>query len=126
MILWKWWAVAACIVALSGSAHAQPVGNGQQGNSQKQDAQPEKAEPKTPQTNIRSPAIEAQRSNESPAQTKVYEPDCRKPKDQTEADLCVQRRVADAAEEALHWTKIQTGGALIGLVLVLATLVVKV
>jgi len=29
---------------------------------------------------------------------KIYSPDCKKPKDHPEADLCVQRRMADAAE----------------------------
>jgi hypothetical protein len=37
----------------------------------------------------------------------IYSPDCQKPKDHPEADLCVQRRMADAAETQNHinaWT----------------------
>lgn len=66
--------------------------------------------------------MEPEATDKSLAEAEVYEPDCGKPKSQPDADLCVQRRVADAAESALHWTQFQTVGALAGLVLVLATL----
>lgn len=105
-----------------GAAEAQSPGNAQQTDSQQQNAQTKQAEPTPPKADIRIVPVQPQRSDKSLAETKVYEPDCGKPKDQPDADLCVQRRVADAAESALHWTQIQTGGALVGLVLVLATL----
>lgn len=111
-----------CMVALVGAAEAQSPGDAQQTKSQQQNTETKQAEPASPQANIRSVTVQPQRSDEGLTETKVYEPDCGKPKSQPEADLCVQRRVADTAESALHWTQIQTGGALVGLVLVLATL----
>ncbi|WP_159392807.1 hypothetical protein [Methylobacterium sp. C1] len=122
MILKNLRVITICLLAMAGTAEAQSPGNPQKTESQQQDANSKKAEPSPPQPEIGAVTVQPQRSDESLAETKVYEPDCGKPKSQPEADLCVQRRVADAAESALHWTRIQTGGALVGLVLVLATL----
>jgi hypothetical protein len=53
---------------------------------------------------------------------KIYDPDCAQPKDHDEADLCQQRRMSKAAEQALALTIIQTIVGTVGLLLVLLSL----
>lgn len=56
------------------------------------------------------------------SKAEIYERACNTPKDYQEADLCEQRRVADATELALFWTKFQTAIGTIGTLLILGGL----
>ena len=72
------------------------------------------------------PAIPAETGSES-----LYSPDCDSPKSLDEADLCEQRRMADAAYETVEWVRKQyraTIGEIIALVIAIfvATLAVAV
>lgn len=53
----------------------------------------------------------------------VYTPDCSKPKDHDEADLCLQRRMTQTAEEALQVARQQSWIGGISLLFVIASLV---
>lgn len=122
MIMQKWHVVLACVFILAGPACAQNQGDPKQGPSQQQDAQSKKAEPPSPQPAVSSTTLQPQAAQQGAAKPEMYEPDCRQPKSQPDADLCVQRRVADAAEGALHLSQIQTYVGVLGLFFVLATL----
>lgn len=122
MILRKWVAVAACLVSLAGAACAQPHGDGQKGDGQQQNTQPEHAKPGSTQPSVSGSATQPQASDHRPAESEIYEPDCRKPKGQPDADLCTQRRVADAAEKALQYALAQTVVGALGVAFVMVTL----
>lgn len=117
--------VAGCMLAAFGAAHAQVQnGSGQQGDKHQEKAQPHQAQPAPPQLQVRKPVAEPKLADSGPVSSEFTEPDCDRPKKQSEAELCVQRRSADIAESALHWNKIQTIGAIFGVLLVFATLIV--
>ena len=56
------------------------------------------------------------------SKTEIYERACNTPKDHQEAELCEQRRMADAAVSALNWGKYQTIVAGVGLLLIVSGL----
>lgn len=82
-----------------------------------------------------TPSVEAQRPSlqqqaASPAvvqasngQGEAYKSDCTKPKDHDAADICEQRRMAKAAEDAVWWARLQTWLGGFGFAAVLLTLV---
>lgn len=102
-----------------GVAVGQTPRDSQTGNQQKQARSQQPAADST-----RTPPVPERR--ETPEINRVepglYQPDCREPKDHPQADLCVQRRVAEAAENTLGLTQVQTVVGTIGLVLVLLSL----
>ena len=61
-------------------------------------------------------------TQEKAADPGVYEADCQKPKDHDAADLCEQRRMANAAEEAGCISRVQLWLSGFGIVLVLGSL----
>lgn len=61
-------------------------------------------------------------AKENTAQPGVYEVDCQKPKDHNAADLCEQRRMAKAAEEAGCIARVQLWLSGFGIVLVIGSL----
>ena len=70
------------------------------------------------------PAIPAETGSGS-----VYSPDCDSPKNRNEADLCEQRRMADAAYETAEWVEKQywaTIGEIIALVATICVAAVAV
>ena len=52
-----------------------------------------------------------------------YTANCERPKDHDEADLCEQRRQAQAAEDAVWWTRFQTCLGILGMAGVVGTLI---
>ncbi|WP_125901065.1 hypothetical protein [Methylobacterium indicum] len=122
MIDRKFLAVSALLILLSGFACAQAQGNDQHSNNQQQNTQSEEKKPGSFQTGIVVQSVQTKTADQGTAQTKIYEPDCGKPKDQPEADLCTQRRVANAAEEALQYNLAQTVIGALGVAFVVVTL----
>lgn len=109
-----------CLLASQIAAESQTPAQPEPGRAQPQTAQ--KAETPPGQDRplpIPDAGLLPQQQQAQPA---VYDPDCRRPKDHDEADLCVQRQVAESAQDALRWTRWQTiiGGA--GLLFVLLSL----
>ncbi len=66
-----------------------------------------------------SPAIPAETGSGS-----VYSPDCDSPKSRDEADLCEQRRMADAAYETVEWVEKQYWATIGEIVALVATIFV--
>ena len=122
MITRKTLTVLSCLLALTGLACAQPQGNNQQSNNQQKNSNTEENKAGTFNIGIGVPSVQAKATDHGAAQTKIYEPDCGKPKDQPEADLCTQRRVANAAEEALQYNLAQTLIGAFGVAFVVVTL----
>ena len=60
--------------------------------------------------------------NQAPLEAKGYQASCDKPKDREEADLCEQRRMAKAAEDAVWWARFQTFVGSLGFGAVVASL----
>lgn len=54
--------------------------------------------------------------------TNWNEPECSESRSHHEADLCQQRRMAKAAEDAVFLSKVQTGAGIIGALLIFGTL----
>lgn len=122
MILRRWTAVAVCMAALVGPACAQAQGDDQKGNRQQQNTQSEHAKPGSAQPTVSGAAAQPQAADKRPVKAEIYEPDCRQPKSQPDADLCTQRRVADAAENALQYALAQTLIGALGVAFVVVTL----
>lgn len=122
MILRKLCAAAVCILAMSGAAHAQSQGEAEKGSQKQQNSQPEHPKSQETQPAVSLPLVEPQSAEQSLPQTKVYEADCRQPKSHDDADLCVQRRVAGAAEDTYQLTRLQTLIGALGLAFVVVTL----
>lgn len=61
-------------------------------------------------------------SEQSVADSEHYKPNCTKPKQHDEADLCQQLRMAKAAEDAVWWARAQAVIGVVGFVGVLASL----
>lgn len=122
MVLQKRWAVIACIFAICGIAKTQAQGDGEKSGRQQQYSQPEQAKSVPSQPVVGGAAAQPQAANHGPAEAEVYQPDCGKPKNQPDADLCTQRRVADAAEKALQYTLAQTVIGGLGVFFVVITL----
>lgn len=122
MKLHKWATVVACMMAFTGPACAQAQRDDQKTDQQQQQTQTEHAKPGSAQPFVSGAPAQSQAADHRTAEAKVYEPDCRKPKDQPDADLCTQRRVADAAEEALQWALAQTVIGALGVAFVVVTL----
>ena len=59
----------------------------------------------TQQEDSSPPPIAPPQPAEPAASPKVYEPDCDHPDSREEADLCAQRRMADAAEDTIKWIR---------------------
>lgn len=108
------WLPALAIMALFGAACLNAAAS----------PPPDKAEQQ-------SQAPEADDSVEAPPssvpEVKLIEPDwsnpnCEKPQDDKEADLCQQRRMADAAEETLIWNKVVAGTGIATAILLIYTI----
>lgn len=67
-----------------------------------------------------TPRAEQQRSK-----PRMYLPNCTRPKDHDEADLCEQMRMAEAAKDATQAAWIQLGVSVVGLIAIVATLIVN-
>lgn len=122
MILRYWAIVAACMLGLASAAYAQPEGDTEEGNQQQQNAQREHAKPILTQAPIGGMSAQSQAANQALAEAKIYQPNCGKPENQPDADLCTQRRVADATEKALQYTLAQTIIGALGVAFVVVTL----
>jgi Glycosyl transferase family group 2 len=85
------------------------------------------------QNNSATPAQQPQQQKQAPtpppivepqvAQPDYYKTSCETPKDHDAADLCEQRRMAKAAEDAVWWARAQTILGVLGFGVVIATLV---
>lgn len=117
------WAVAACLIMLGGLAFGQTQGDNQQNNGQQKNTQSEEIKAGPSKSDVGLALTQPKAPDGSATQAKIYEPDCRKPKDQPEADLCTQRRVANAAEETLQYNFAQTVVGAVGVVLVVITII---
>lgn len=84
-----------------------------QGNTPAQPAPAEQQQPASPPPPaVQKPVLEPAR----------YTVSCENPKDHDDADLCEQRRQAQAAEDAVWWVRFQTYLGILGAVLVLCSL----
>ena len=97
--------LVACLV-LTRESEAQ--GNPPAKPAQTQQQQPAPAPPSVIQQPVSQPAH--------------YTADCQRPKDHEEADLCEQRRQAQAAEDSVWWAKAQTFLGVFGAALVILSL----
>ena len=116
------WLIAAVLCLLTNPVLAQAQN---QQDIKTTDQQPEAAaeQKKAPAPPI-TPAPPAKSGG-----TTVYKSDCESPKSRGEADLCEQRRMADAAEETVGWVKSQfyaTIGEIVALVLTICVALVAV
>lgn len=85
------------------------------------------------QDDTATPAQQPQQQQAAPAPEPVieqpiaepdyYKANCEKPKDHDAADLCEQRRMAKAAEDAVWWARFQTWLGGIGFIAILGTLI---
>lgn len=85
------------------------------------------------QDNAATPAQQPQQQETAPpqpsriqeqvAEPEYYKADCERPKDHDAADLCEQRRMAKAAEDAVWWSRLQTWLGGIGFIAVIGTLI---
>ncbi|WP_148287934.1 DUF6471 domain-containing protein [Rhodopseudomonas sp. B29] len=117
-------AIRVCLIAavlglpLAGECRAQPYnGTSDQGAQAKQPA-PNPAAP-APVTQQAQPVPVAEQQKPEPT---PYDPHCDSPKGHDESDLCEQRRMSKAAEEAAWWAAFQSKLGLAGFVAVLASL----
>jgi hypothetical protein len=99
--------IAAAVVALAGEGNAQA------------DATNPTQQPQQQQETSQQPPIIQEQSPES----KYYEVNCERPKDHDAADLCEQRRMANAAEETVWWSRLQTWLGGVGFVAVIGSLI---
>ena len=60
----------------------------------------------TQQEDSSAPPITPPQPAEAVASPKVYEPDCDYPDSREQADLCAQRRMANAAEDTIKWIRL--------------------
>lgn len=88
-----------------------------EGGAQPNDATPP-AETKQEQDASPPPPVVQQQFPDS----NYYAPRCDRPKDHEEADLCEQRRMAKAAEDAVWWSAFQTKLGIAGFVAVILSL----
>jgi hypothetical protein len=104
--------------ALAGECGAQPNSPGadQKANSEQSAASKSRAAPaiKQPQ----AVPITEQQKPDSPA----YDPHCENPKNHEDADLCEQRRMSQAAIDAVWWASFQSKLGILGFVAVLLSL----
>lgn len=98
--------VAACLLLSSES--------GAQGNATAPSGQPAQQQEATPE----GPSIE-----KAVPGTGYYKPDCKRPKEREDADLCEQIRQAQAAEDAVWWSRLQSYLAMCGFAAVVLSLV---
>lgn len=95
--------------------------------SDKQDVQSTKEEPKTAtQEQPKSPAPVSPAPPSESRRAPVYQPDCERPKDRDEADLCEQRRMAEAAIDTANWAKKQFWATVWEIVALVGTIAVAV
>jgi hypothetical protein len=114
--------IRGCLIAsifgfsLAGECSAQPNGNAPNQDTQIQQATPDAAKPpQAPQQAV--PVAEQQKTERAP-----YDPHCDSPKDREDSDLCEQRRMSKAAEEAAWWAAFQSKLGVAGFAAVLASL----
>lgn len=88
-----------------------------QSQQQKQTPQPDAAEQQTTAQPLRLPS-----NGEQAIKTNWGNPECSKPQNHDEADLCEQRRMAKAAEDAVWLGKVQLGVGVVGAFLLFLTL----
>src|SRR4051812_33222021 len=92
-----------------------------QGESSGKPAETKNKQP--PASTTRTPPVPGPPPEVEKIKPQTYDPDCRKPKDHDEADLCAQRQSVETAKAALWLAQWQTFFALIGLLGVIGTLI---
>jgi len=106
-------AVAFSLLFLAGECHAQE-------NAPAPPAQTQETNPRTRPPPGPPPVVQ-----ETAAEAEYYKASCEKPKDHDAADLCEQRRMAQAAADAVWWARLQTWLGGFGFVVVMATLILN-
>jgi hypothetical protein len=106
------------IAAIGGCVIGTPLGKG----SAQDNASPAAQQPQKQESGAQ-PAAPNQDKPEQAAEPDHYKVKCDRPKDHDAADLCEQRRMAKAAEDAVWWAEFQTKLGIAGFVSVLCSLV---
>lgn len=109
---------AILLVSLSGEGGAQPNDGSpaKQPQSNEQNASPA-GMPPNPEKPQAVPVPQQQEPERA-----AYDPRCDKPKDREDSDLCEQRRMSKAAEEAAWWAAFQSKLGIAGFVAVVLSL----
>ena len=114
-------AAALRVICLAALLAAVPAGAGEHVDAAGRARPQQDAADQKPGQTVPDGAPGVVDADKGPA-AKVYEPECDKPRDHDEADLCVQREAVKASREAVFWAKRQSEVGLIGILGVVISL----